>query len=1752
MSKKLTKITPSYHCFEPDQVLTDSQLNEFLEFFEDQHRLSRICLSGAGIVCGFEVKTLNNKIIITQGAGITTDGDLVNLEKTHADNDGTATVEFKEKAYTHFKVFIDDKAGYAPQFYETSGSTTTQIPLIELVAEGENTTEPPISGLDLSSKIVLLYVESYKDDPGACSTVSCDNQGAEQASNVRVLLVDRTDIKNLTDHDSLFSTYNVVSEYLSLEDVSVPRILLNPSNTRSLSNLALSYNKSLNHEGNVDSLVKGFTLMLTKVGLVNDRNIIVSYLNQLFDKTYWSTVKFQYRYDFLKDVVDSFDELKELFLTRYKECCPNITPFPKHLMLGSPLGDNSANQEFRHRFYPSPILNDKSEDADRFESVVKRVVQMVTSFSAYQSLTNDTVRITPSKFWAELGKRSVPYYYRFNTQLFEHWDFDRSKYGKFKKHLGYNAATFSKDLKVKEPFLYNSDAYNFFRIEGHIGLEHRAALSKVIEQKEKYSLPFDVKVLGITVDQSHQISLDDYACDFQDLSVLLKAWSEEQKCVLGHVTEVLSGFSTIKPGVNHNENDFLDFTVKPVKGTTLPGHTNNDKVTLVFGGDDYVNDNYLDSDKYSGAASHAAASYKPTADSKSGKVAKYLFGSKNSKKKNPVSDKLTVEKDTLGHYVHQAITHGGHVGSSGVQVVLDQYIGNLDVVNWEAGLAYATLAVPGKILAAAYAIAEIIPDEISQLDGDILAKYVEEVDKLCSYTRKLQTAYNKGHLTKVSKVTSTMVKLLNNQLSNVCCSAKKLEVLLKEIEERKAAILERIVFANFAQKHPGLEHHAGVKPGGTFVMVYVLKSHQASTKFIPDKFSDELFIRPEDGISIKSSSIPEGVVIADFALPYMFRSDCEPINFIVPTQKIYLTLPTDTVCLPEEGEVKTLEMAVSPLDGVIRTSKPVIGLTIVGTKLLIDPNKVAEDSFDKIIEFTVNDQYTNARLILRKAIQISFEVPDEPTSQTTFTFVPQGDIQAGHKYEWNFGDGSPVVRDQTPTHTYKLPLTSGNKATVTLTVTPANGSCPAVIRREIQFVGFQVSIDKTTFCENSKPYPFTIVPPGNPNIEGKGVTTDKKHFDPSVGPGNYPITLAGQPIATITVSPRPKLTEITWHEFEENMQFDSNAEFADTHQWMIFGGGEAILQYEGESPVVPLKNLAKLGRKTNVEFLVVKLRVTNGCGSAIHKKKMKVPHLEDPSVTIAKSYFCVEDKKDALFVVKGYSSDPEITGPGVSSNPPRFSPAAAGLGIHSISVNGVPSLSITVNGKPKVVTKMAETQTGITFKAGIANTISHNIVWRFTNKANGAELRPPISGSAAATVLFSEIQNEVWKELLATVTVSNKCGSTVQTITYKRRIEATIGLSPLEYCHKDTKHYPFEIKPQFATPSIAGPGVVGESKFSPSQAGVGNHQITVNGKLALTVVVLREPQGGILGSATPKKLHFAVGVHPDAGKVSIQWKIYRNLHLVDTREGQVYVDSTQAYGFKSGMTVTVEAIVTNICGSTTIRKKFPIHGDEINPNDGPGGGGGGIDVIVEAPDGDRPTRPEPGRTEGGDTVGCVNIVTKMLKADMNSLDALVEQNKAILTAGQNATVDEVKSFLGHFEKDTLGATTGSRNDQLPDHFEHLFTAVHKAIRTSKAANRHDRVQVLVDVYEILLKTFVGLIRCQSEESLGHAKILQVSSLLKSHFDAQKENSFRNMKVPMDQDSRLRNLIGQVLDDRDIATEPWYTLMFITQNIYQSM
>jgi hypothetical protein len=528
MNAKLDNITTQYRKFNENQVLTEGQLNEFIDYFEDQDRLSRTRLSGVGIVCGFksvffdeamsknddvireifkgkktELEDYLDTIVITQGAGVTTDGDLITLrrkiEKTVANPDKKiieTLIDFDANAYRYYRTYESDVQ------YPHFDNDTKQIPLLEIITQQDydllesqkaKDNFKEVKGIEkLSDKIVILYLESYSNKESACEDANCDNAGAEQVSNLRVLLAGSQDVEGLLStidtKDSLYQLRNKYEKlYDSLPQIEAKRVILDSSITTP-SQLKTRFYDSIN---TVPALTAGFDSIF-KTFYSKDSSVSTK-INSLLLSSAFSLSDYQYRYDLFKDLIDTYNEIKGLLLHLDAECCPSINSFPKHLLLGA-LGNTlelGEKADFRHSFYHSPVTTGDDENYERVIMLIKRFIEKVNKFKSH----NGPVKITPSNLYVRLGNKAVPYYYNVDQPLLAQWNFEKTKTDRETYNLSYHTANLATDDYVQNPLNYNIDNYDFYRIEGHLGLPYETAVQNINDLKVKYGLPFDVGVL---------------------------------------------------------------------------------------------------------------------------------------------------------------------------------------------------------------------------------------------------------------------------------------------------------------------------------------------------------------------------------------------------------------------------------------------------------------------------------------------------------------------------------------------------------------------------------------------------------------------------------------------------------------------------------------------------------------------------------------------------------------------------------------------------------------------------------------------------------------------------------------------------------------------------------------------------------------------------------------------------------------------------------------------------------------------------------------------------------------------------------------------------------------------------------------------------------------------------------------------------------------------------------------------------------
>lgn len=504
MGTKLLEITPQYRSFVDDQVLTSGQLNEFIGYFEDQDRLSRICLVGIGLVCGFEISVnkARTAVTISQGCGLTTDGDLIKLQQKIKDS-SDVTIGFKSISYSYFRNFEDGNAHYN-HFKKDSNTAINLWELVEKKEDGEENLFAIKKGW-LDNKVVVLYLESYPKQPDICTTTNCDSQGQPNIQKLRVLLIDRQDVVNVVNpQDRIFTKHDVRDSFANLPKIAVPKVIINQDHSGSFAKISALYNAATTSLKN--KLHDGFGQLLQSFSEILDvapdtSNAILNGIKTVCKPP--NNGKVQYCYGLLRDLTDSYNELGEILLKLRTECCPDINAFPKHLLLGIiPKGEEVTKgeglfSELRHDFYPSPTHTEFANYLKRAKSLISRVGAMLANFNLD---TQKAITITPSKTHGALGQKAIPVYYNVDEALLKAWDFAKTENRQQSFHLSYHKENLSAIDWVQHPLMFALSHTDFFRIEGHFGQPARDSLNEINSLKASHGLDFDSLLFDLQTD----------------------------------------------------------------------------------------------------------------------------------------------------------------------------------------------------------------------------------------------------------------------------------------------------------------------------------------------------------------------------------------------------------------------------------------------------------------------------------------------------------------------------------------------------------------------------------------------------------------------------------------------------------------------------------------------------------------------------------------------------------------------------------------------------------------------------------------------------------------------------------------------------------------------------------------------------------------------------------------------------------------------------------------------------------------------------------------------------------------------------------------------------------------------------------------------------------------------------------------------------------------------------------------------------
>ncbi|KPH15026.1 hypothetical protein [Chryseobacterium sp. ERMR1:04] len=528
MNNQLSNISTQYRKFSKGQYIEHTQFNEFLSFFEDQDRLSKVMLQGVGIVCGLKPNLMyTNKILtsvqLSQGVAITTDGDLLTLNNTSEVSkelymSDLKTINIESKNYTHFKVYDNFKVGY-PSFYDEKGLEQVELWELATVEETNNDFQPISNLSNLQDKYVLLYLEDYEKDIKPCRGVDCDNHGVQQIRNLKVLVTtakgivrilgeDRLIIDPITGEGKRSRKDRVQPHPLFIEDVLrdekqerviVERLILekgadmkfSSSDLKGLYSAALeknNYGKFIFEKINKISEIMGVQSIVNHAAFKN-------VLQQCFTQQ----AGFQYAYDVVKDVMNTYSEIIKLLPQSFTKGFPDLDSFPKHIMLGKLMQDTQLDFS-RHQFYNSPVLDDEKA-TERVKVLMNRFSQQVRSFKYPIPIEigpeiKSQIKITPSQKLTPLSNKAIPFYYQTSEEFLKAWNFDKTNNRSFRNNLAYYTGWLSSDRHIQEPLHFNIDKNSFYNIEGHQGMSYEEAFEQIKEIRDKLQLGFDIMVLS--------------------------------------------------------------------------------------------------------------------------------------------------------------------------------------------------------------------------------------------------------------------------------------------------------------------------------------------------------------------------------------------------------------------------------------------------------------------------------------------------------------------------------------------------------------------------------------------------------------------------------------------------------------------------------------------------------------------------------------------------------------------------------------------------------------------------------------------------------------------------------------------------------------------------------------------------------------------------------------------------------------------------------------------------------------------------------------------------------------------------------------------------------------------------------------------------------------------------------------------------------------------------------------------------------
>lgn len=544
--------TSIYPVFEADQVLSQKELNLLVSHLEEQDRITRKNLIGLGIVCGLELSFPSPTTVkIACGTAATSLGFQINWKETTFSQYHNFEVsdQFLQPDYTrepHLDAIFKHATKYEPikKCFELLPSDTS--------AEDKMT----IPANFFNDKVVLLFLEVTLIDQKNCVTTNCDDKGKRIEFNIRPLVVPITEVTS-----PLLTEYQLPEKYTK---ISFPRYNVPYKNIVTATDVLNGFKKVYK-----DTFLTSTAIAIKKV-YIDFKSILPQGINltilenckakmEATVETYKESVSIQYLWDWLFDITETYNEIIAFQEVNPSLCCVDERLFPFHVALGG----NSADKAIYRTPFIKTLNGVELENSKRKE-ITLLFEKLATILSSFEIPKTNVIKVTPSSLGKiPLTEKAIPFYYNSILELNKKWNPQLTEKKENDTILSYHATipNYTNKPEIKEPLLFDIEPYNFFRIEGHIGMNYQEAITDLTTLKDNYNLPFKVIALNAQSFVGKEVDITKHKGDWGDLELDY----DMSRTKVFNITQSVVNWITLNKAKITSESLMTDATIASLK-----------------------------------------------------------------------------------------------------------------------------------------------------------------------------------------------------------------------------------------------------------------------------------------------------------------------------------------------------------------------------------------------------------------------------------------------------------------------------------------------------------------------------------------------------------------------------------------------------------------------------------------------------------------------------------------------------------------------------------------------------------------------------------------------------------------------------------------------------------------------------------------------------------------------------------------------------------------------------------------------------------------------------------------------------------------------------------------------------------------------------------------------------------------------------------------------------------------------------------